>query len=76
MTFRLNELDSAMSMAYLLERGHIRHARGPLDGEERRRPIFVLYHEKCFFHFWRTEIGFFVKQLPKREINSWEKHPT
>jgi hypothetical protein len=37
---------------------------------------FFLYHEKCFFHIWSTEIGFFMKQLPKREIESWEKHPT
>jgi hypothetical protein len=40
------------------------------------RLIFFSYHKKCLFHFQSTEIGFFVKQLPKREIGSWEKHPT
>jgi hypothetical protein len=34
MTFRLNKLDSAMSMDSLSERGHIGHARGPWDGKE------------------------------------------
>jgi hypothetical protein len=36
MPFRLNELDSAMTCNSLSERGHIGHARGPWDVEERR----------------------------------------
>jgi hypothetical protein len=35
-----------------------------------RRPISVLSHEKCFFHFQSAKIGFFVKRLPKRELKA------
>jgi hypothetical protein len=39
--------------------------------------ILVWSHKKCFFHFRSAEIGFFfVKQLPKREIERSEQHPT
>jgi hypothetical protein len=35
MAFRSNELGLALTWHSLSKRGHIRHARGPLDGEER-----------------------------------------
>jgi hypothetical protein len=38
---------------------------------------FLLRTTKSAFSiFGVPKSGFFVKQLPKREIESWEKHPT
>jgi hypothetical protein len=38
--------------------------------------IFVSYQKSAFSIFGVPKSGFFVKQLPKREIEGWEKHPT
>jgi hypothetical protein len=54
MTFRLNELVSAMSMAYLSERGHIGHARGPWDGEECHEGRFSFRTTKSAFSIFRV----------------------
>jgi hypothetical protein len=40
-----------------------------------RRPIFVLYHEKCFFHFWSTEIGFFHEAATETRNRKLGKTP-
>jgi hypothetical protein len=37
---------------------------------------FCFVPQKVPFPFLSAEIGFFVKQVPKCEIERWEKHPT
>jgi hypothetical protein len=37
---------------------------------------FRFVPRKVLFPFLERQNQFFVKQLPKREIESWEKHPT
>jgi hypothetical protein len=51
-TFRLNELDSAMSMALFVKMMPYRIRARPLGWRGKPwRPIFVSYHKKCFFPF-------------------------
>jgi hypothetical protein len=76
MTFRLNELDLAMSMEYFVRTRPYRTRAWPLGWRGTpRRPIFVLYHEKCFFHFWSTEIGFFCEAATKTRNRKLGKTP-
>jgi hypothetical protein len=54
------------------KRGHIVHARVPWDGEER----FFRPTKSVFSIFGVPKSGFFVRQLPKRQTESWAEHPT
>jgi hypothetical protein len=61
----------------LLKQGHIGHTRGPWVGEELHGGRFLFHPMKSAFSiFGVPKSSFFVKQLSKREIESWEKHPT
>jgi hypothetical protein len=61
----------------LSKQGHIGHAGGPWDGEERHGGRFSFHPTKSAFSIFEVpKLGFFVKQLSNREIESWEKHPT
>jgi hypothetical protein len=76
MTFTLNELDSAMSMAYFV-RTRPYQTRAWLLGWRGTpwRLIFVSYHEKCLFHFRSTEIGFFCEAATETRNRKLGKTP-
>jgi hypothetical protein len=76
MTFRLNELDSAMSMAYFVRTRPYRTRAWPLGWRGTpRRLIFILYNEKCFFHFQSTKIGFFCEAATETRYRKMGKTP-
>jgi hypothetical protein len=71
MNFRLNELDSAMSMAYFVRTRPYQTCAWPLGWRGTPwRPIFVSYHERCLFHFQSTKIGFFCEAAT--EMQNWK----
>jgi hypothetical protein len=64
-------------MLALFVGGHIGHARGHWDGKECHGDRFSFRPTKSAFSIFRVlKLGFFVNRLPKREIESWEEHPT
>jgi hypothetical protein len=66
MVFRSNELGLVLIMAQLVETRPYQTCVWPLGWlRTPRRPIFVLSHEKCVFHFWSAEIGFFCEAATK-----------
>jgi hypothetical protein len=76
MTFRLNELDSAMNMAeFVRTRPYLTRA-WPLGWRGTpRRPIFISYYEKCFFHFQSTKIGIICEAATETRNQKLEKTP-
>jgi hypothetical protein len=66
MAFRLNELDLALMMAYFVETRPYPTRACPLGWRGiPQRMFFVSSHEKCVFHFWSVEIGFFYETATK-----------
>jgi hypothetical protein len=66
MTFSSNELGSALIMEYFVGTRPYRLHAWPLGWRGTPwRPIFVLSHEKYFFHFQSTEIGFLCEAATK-----------
>jgi hypothetical protein len=75
MAFRSNELGSSWIMAYFFRTRPYRTRVWPLGWWGMpRKTIFVSSHKNCFFHFQSGKMGFFVRQLPKWLIKSWEQH--
>jgi hypothetical protein len=76
MAFRSNEQGLTLIMAQFVETRPYRTRAWPLGWRGTpRRLIFVSSHEKCVFHFWSAEVGFFVRQVPKRQMESWAQDP-